>query len=74
MKEHELYVEEKSLIDDFMEQGFVIKKVSENLDGALVDFYHEKKRKIQTLHVKSAEARKYFSTILMQHNKKQQIG
>ena len=50
-----------------LQKGYKIKKVTENLNGALVDF--EKGKNTETLHIVTAEGRKYFSVKLIQQQK-----
>ncbi|WP_082232100.1 hypothetical protein [Halobacillus massiliensis] len=63
MGEYEIFVEEKQQIDQLIEKGFRIVKVTENLDGALVDF--QKGEEKEQLAIKNAETRKYFTTLIL---------
>ncbi len=70
MASYEDFLVEKKEIDHLIEQGYEITKVTENLSGAFVEFElpndaldHSEKKK--ELHVLTADARKYFSNIII---------
>lgn len=71
MSSHQEFLEEKDKIDYLLQQGYYIKTVRENLSGAFVEFELKipdpsgKKDATQILHIKNADARKYFSSLLM---------
>ncbi|RIW28563.1 hypothetical protein D3H55_21560 [Bacillus salacetis] len=65
MSEYQEFLGERDKIDYLIQEGYTIEKVSENLSGAFVLFSHPEKEKT-TLHVKTANARKYFSNLLIQ--------
>jgi hypothetical protein len=66
MSEYQEFLGERDKIDYLIQKGYRIERVSENLSGAFVLFSHKQKKKSTTLHVKTANARKYFSNILIQ--------
>lgn len=63
MSEYVLVAEEIKKIDELLSQNYRFKSVREDLEGAYVTFSHDDKPE-QTLHVKMADARKYFSSKL----------
>lgn len=70
MSEYEQFLAEKQQIVLLLKQGLRINKVTENLSGAFVDFVDPKEATLETLHICTAEGRKYFSNIL-NHQKTQ---
>jgi hypothetical protein len=71
MSEHQQYLAERDKIDFLIQKGYRINGVTENLDGALVDFLHQKENKIETLQIGTANARKYFSSLLIRQSQGQ---
>lgn len=66
---YEQFLKEKTKIDELLQQGYSIERVVENLDGAFLQLVRKErdgKTKTQTLHVQSADARKYFSVRIIQ--------
>ena len=66
---YEQFLKEKTKIDELLQQGYSIERVVENLDGAFLQLVRKErdgKTKTQTLHVQSADARKYFSVRVIQ--------
>jgi hypothetical protein len=69
------FLAERDQIDYLIQQGYYMKSVTENLSGAFVEFELKepdssgKKNLLETLHVKNADARKYFSYLLIQQMK-----
>ncbi|MFC0297727.1 hypothetical protein [Geobacillus jurassicus] len=63
------FLREREKIDYLMEQGYYMKSVKENLSGSFVEFEKagslSETRDIQTLHITNADARKYFSSLLI---------
>lgn len=61
------YLEERDKIDFLLQKGYRIQMVSENLSGAFVTFEltNEGEKMTETLHIQNADARKYFSSMLM---------
>ena len=73
MSDYQQYLKERELVDSYIQKGFQIKTITENLSGAYVLF--EKKDsngelERETIHVLTSAARKYFSVRLIQ----QQMG
>jgi hypothetical protein len=70
MSEYEQYLQERDRIDLLIEKGYKIKKITENLSGAMVEFAksesQSKETKSETLHILTPNARKYFSVKLIQ--------
>lgn len=73
MSTYDVYVSEREKIDFLLEQDYVIKGITENLSGAFLEFEYRgndhEKNKTETLQILNAEARKYFSTIIIQQQK-----
>ncbi|MDE5414826.1 hypothetical protein [Alkalihalobacterium chitinilyticum] len=75
MAEYQQFIAEREKIDFLLEQGYMIKGVTENLSGAFVEFELKKpdpsghKSPTERLHILTADARKYFSSIIIQQNK-----
>jgi hypothetical protein len=67
MSEQIQFVEEKEKIDLLISQGYKITSVKENLSGAFVEF--EKAGEKKELHILTADARKYFSIIILSKRK-----
>lgn len=67
MSEYQQFLHERDQIDFLLQKGYKIKKVTENLNGALVDF--NKEENTETLHIRTAEGRKYFSIKVIQQQK-----
>ncbi len=77
MSDHREFEAEREKIDFLLEQGYIIKGVTENLSGAFVGFEYQgndkeksRKERLQVLH---PDSRKYFSTILVQQQRKQSV-
>jgi hypothetical protein len=74
MSEYQEFLAEREKIDFLIEQGYQIKEVRENLSGAFVEFELRTpdkaghKNAVERLHILTADARKYFSSIIIQHN------
>ncbi len=68
------FLREREQIDYLIEQGYYMKSVKENLSGSFVEFEKEdslsETRDIQTLHITNADARKYFSSLLIRQLRK----
>lgn len=69
MSAYQEFAEEKEKIDDLVALGYKIGKVMENLSGAYVEFEHPNPpshlAKTKQLHILTADARKYFGTVLV---------
>ncbi|MEH7415088.1 hypothetical protein V7266_07370 [Neobacillus drentensis] len=69
MSDYQQFLKERDLVDYYIQKGFQIKTITENLSGAYVLF--EKKnsnglKESETLHLLTPAARKYFSVRLIQ--------
>ncbi|WLD92581.1 hypothetical protein [Alkalihalobacillus sp. AL-G] len=64
MSEYKEFLSEREKIDYLLEKGFDIKRIQENLSGAFVRF-QASDRETETLHVKTAEGRKYVSNLFI---------
>lgn len=77
MSTHREFEAEREKIDFLLEKGYIIKGVTENLSGAFLEFEYQgsnpDKQKYERLHILHADSRKYFSTILVQQQKKQGV-
>lgn len=73
MSDYQQYVQERDKIDFFIQKGYRIVKVIEDLNGALISF--EKTNKLnknevsESLRVSTAHGRKYFAVKLIQQTK-----
>jgi hypothetical protein len=70
MSEHQLFIAERKKMDELLDKGFHIQFINEHLNGASVDFFHPKEKMKETLHIMTANGRKYFSSILINQNRK----
>ncbi|WP_141430658.1 hypothetical protein [Bacillus sp. 03113] len=67
MSDYQEYLAEKEKIDTFVNLGYQLTSVTENLSGAFLEFELKNEMnesKWEQLHIKTADARKYFSTLL----------
>lgn len=70
MSEHQQFLAERDKIDYLIQKGYKISAVKEHLDGATVDFVHPNGNVIETLMIGNANARKYFSSLLIKQNQR----
>jgi hypothetical protein len=70
LSDYQQYLAERDKIDYLLQKGYRIKGVLENLSGAFVQFEKGKDEEIETetLHILTAEARKYFSVMIMKQS------
>ncbi|KZE09386.1 hypothetical protein C1N83_07435 [Priestia aryabhattai] len=68
MSSYHEYMAEREKIDFLLQKGFKITAVTENLSGAFVTFERTENNQPEqeTLHILTADARKYFSSVLIQ--------
>ncbi|WP_342046574.1 hypothetical protein [Bacillus sp. OTU530] len=61
------FLTERDRIDFLIQKGYSIRAVQENLDGAFVQFgrQNDGESETETLHVRTADGRKYFSAFLI---------
>lgn len=74
MSDYQQFLIEREKIDFFLNKGFRIKDVEENLEGAFLVLENrtkEEKPLEETLHIKHADSRKYFTSILIQQLQKE---
>lgn len=68
MSEYQEFLQERDRIDFLIQQGYRIMNVTENLNGAFVDF--EKNETVnETLQILTPDARKYFSVLLLKQQR-----
>jgi hypothetical protein len=73
MSEYQLYLKERDLVDYYIQTGYQIKNITENLSGAFVHFEKNDsngEKELETIQILTPAARKYFSVKLIQQNKK----
>lgn len=66
MSEYQFVKEEIQQIDQLLAENYIIKSINENLEGAFVTFINMENNEERLLHIKMAEARKYFSSKLIE--------
>ncbi|MBZ6485645.1 hypothetical protein SFC34_15400 [Priestia aryabhattai] len=68
MSSYHEYMAEREKIDFLLQKGFKIMAVTENLSGAFVRFerIENNQTEQEMLHILTADARKYFSSVLIQ--------
>lgn len=64
MSVHDRYLNEKQKMDDLINKGYIITKVTEDLDGSLVEFRKIGETEKEILRIGNADARKYFSSLI----------
>ncbi|MEH7118015.1 hypothetical protein V7128_11420 [Neobacillus vireti] len=72
MSDYQQYLKERELVDLYIQKGFQIKTITENLSGAYVLFEKKDSKgelERETIHVLTPAARKYFSVRLIQQQK-----
>lgn len=68
MSDYQQYLNERDKLDFFIQKGFRINAVHEHLDGASVELYHPISKDKESLIIGTANARKYFSSLLIKQN------
>jgi hypothetical protein len=68
MSDYQQFLNERDKIDFLIQKGCHISGVKEHLNGASVDFLHPNGNVIETLQIGTANARKYFSSLLIKQN------
>jgi hypothetical protein len=68
MSDHQQFLNEKEKVNFLLQKGYKIQSINENLNGSYVDFVHPNDKKKETLHIQTANGRKYFSSILIKQN------
>lgn len=77
MSSYKEFLEEKEKIDELIGKGYQIAGVRETLSGAFVEFVSSRNNlnmaeKVE-IHILTADARKYFSNIIVDNHKKLSI-
>jgi hypothetical protein len=57
-------MDEMKQVDDYLDKGFKVHSVQENLSGMFVEF--KQQEEVVTLQILTAEARKYFAAKLLE--------
>jgi len=71
MSSYKEFLGEKEKIDRLLQKSYKITSVRENLSGAFIEFTNPKNPEDKVeLHILTADARKYFSTIIIAKQKK----
>ncbi|MCM2532442.1 hypothetical protein NDK43_08640 [Neobacillus pocheonensis] len=68
MSEYQQFLDERDKIDFFIQKGYCINGVQEHLNGDTVGFLHPNGNITETILIKNPNARKYFSSLLIQQN------
>jgi hypothetical protein len=68
MSEHKQFLTERERIDLLIQKGYRMSHIFEDLNGSYVDFIHPESQVKETLHISTANGRKYFSSILIKQN------
>jgi hypothetical protein len=61
MSDHLLSIDEMKQVDDYLDRGYKVHNVYENLSGMFVEFERQEEVRLQIL---TAEARKYLAAML----------
>ena len=61
MSDHLLSIDEMKQVDDYLDRGYKVHYVYENLSGMFVEF---ERQEVVSLQILTAEARKYFAAML----------
>jgi len=71
MSSYKEFISEKKRIDGLLQKDYEITRITENLSGAFVEFTNSKNPEDKLeLQILTADARKYFSTIIIANQKK----
>ena len=76
MSEYQQFLQEREQIDFLIDKGYKIKNITENLNGAIVEFEkieNNKEKSFETLQIQTPNARKYFSVKLIQQQAQQHV-
>jgi hypothetical protein len=68
MSDYNQFLDERDKLDFLIQKGYRINRVHEHLDGASVEFFHPEKNEKEMLLIGTANARKYFSSLLIKQN------
>lgn len=70
MSEYKEYAKEKKQIDDLLTNGFYIRHAYENFNGSVLTFSHTQTGEVKQLIIGNADARKYFSNVIINQKEK----
>jgi hypothetical protein len=74
MSSYKEFIEEKGKIDGLLQNDYEITSIRENLSGAFVEFTNLKNPEDKVeLQILTADARKYFSSIIIANQKKRVV-
>jgi hypothetical protein len=65
MSDYQQYLDERDKIDFLIQKGCRISGVKEHLNGSTVEFTHPRGNVTETLLIGTANARKYFTSLLL---------
>jgi hypothetical protein len=68
MSDYQQFLDERDKIDFLIQKGCHIGGVKEHLNGSNVEFIHPKGNVTETLLIGTANARKYFTSLLLKQN------
>ena len=68
MSDYQQFLDERDKIDFLIQKGFQINGVNEHLNGATVEFVHPSGNVTEILKIGTANARKYFTSLLLKQN------
>ncbi|WP_251550548.1 hypothetical protein [Neobacillus muris] len=68
MSEHQQFLAEREQIDLLIGKGYQIHSVKEHLNGATVEFVNGEGKQKETLLIGNANARKYFSSLIVKQS------
>ena len=74
VSEYQQYLKERDLVDYYIQTGYQIKNITEDLSGAYVHFEKNDssgEKEFETIHILTPAARKYFSVRLIQQQHRQ---
>ena len=68
MSDYQQFLDERDKIDFLIQKGYQISGVNEHLNGATVEFVHPNGNITEILKIGTANARKYFTSLLLKQN------
>ena len=68
MSDYQQFLDERDKVDFLIQKGCRISGVKEHLNGSTVEFTHPKGNVTETLLIGTANARKYFASLLLKQN------
>jgi hypothetical protein len=66
LSDYQLFLTERDQIDVLLQKGYFLKNITENLSGDFIEFEHINNKEVSgvTLHILTAEGRKYYTSLL----------